>query len=44
VAISLISFLFRHLLNPAKITEIKEFTPATWARAKASEKRVAQAA
>ena len=28
----------------AKITEIKQFTPAAWAKAKAKEKLVAQAA
>jgi putative SOS response-associated peptidase YedK len=31
-------------LPAAKITQIKEFTPATWARAKAKEKILAQAA
>jgi transposase len=31
-------------LPAAKITEIKEFTPAVWAKAKAREKVVAQAA
>jgi hypothetical protein len=30
-------------LPAAKITEIKQFTPATWAKANASEKMVAQA-
>ena len=31
-------------LPAAKITEIKQFTPATWAKAKAKEKVVPQAA
>jgi len=31
-------------LPAAKITQIKEFTPAVWAKAKAREKVVAQAA
>jgi hypothetical protein len=31
-------------LPAAKITEIKEFTPVAWAKAKAKEKMVAQAA
>jgi hypothetical protein len=31
-------------LPAAKITQIKKFTPAAWARAKANEKMVAQAA
>lgn len=31
-------------LPGAKITQIKEFTPMEWARAKAKEKMVAQAA
>jgi hypothetical protein len=31
-------------LPAGKITQIKEFTPAAWARAKAEEKAVAQAA
>jgi hypothetical protein len=30
-------------LPAAKITQIKEFTPAAWTEAKASEKLVAQA-
>jgi hypothetical protein len=29
-------------LSAAKITQIKEFTPAAWAKAKAMEQRVAQ--
>jgi len=31
-------------LPAAKITQIKEFTPAAWAMAKAKQKSVAQAA
>jgi len=31
-------------LPAAKITQIKEFTPAAWAKAKANEKLLAQAA
>jgi hypothetical protein len=31
-------------LPSAKITQIKEFTPAVWARAKAKEKLIDQAA
>lgn len=31
-------------LPAAKITQIKEFTPAAWAKAKGREKTVAQAA
>ena len=32
------------LLPPAKITEIKAFTPAAWAKANAKENVIAQAA
>ena len=35
--------LFRRLPS-AKITEIRQFTPTAWARAKANEKMVAKAA
>ena len=35
---------WRDRLPSAKITKIKEFTPAAWAKAKVTEKLVAQAA